>query len=84
MLIKRYSPSIVNKVTSKSTTITGSAEKSATVYVYNKSKKLGSGKVDSKGHFKVKIKAQKKKSTLTVYVKDAAGNSSKAKSVTVY
>ncbi len=74
----------VNKVTSKTVYIKGKAEKKATVYVYNKSKKIGTAKVDSKGNFKVKIKKQKKKSKLTVYVKDSAGNKSKVKSVIVY
>ena len=73
----------VNKVTSKTTTVTGKAEKSATVSVYNGSKKLGSGKADSKGNYKVKIKAQKKGSTLKVYASDAAGNKSGTKSVKV-
>ncbi|GKU83545.1 Ig-like domain-containing protein [Niallia sp. NCCP-28] len=74
---------IVNKVTSKTTTVTGKAEKSATVSIYNGSKKLGAGKADSKGNYKVKIAAQKKGSTLNVYASDAAGNKSSAKSVKV-
>lgn len=73
----------VNKVTSKTTTVTGKAEKNTTVYVYNGSKKLGAGKADSKGNYKVKIKAQKKGSTLKVHAIDAAGNKSGVKSVKV-
>ncbi|PKG25322.1 Ig-like domain-containing protein [Niallia nealsonii] len=73
----------VNKVTSKTTTVTGKAEKNATVYVYNGSKKLGSGKADSKGNYKVKIAAQKKGSTLKVHASDADGNKSGAKSIKV-
>ncbi|WKA53986.1 Ig-like domain-containing protein [Planococcus shixiaomingii] len=73
----------VNKVTSKSTSISGKAEKSATVLVYNGSKKIGQGTVDSKGDFKVKIKAQKKGSSLKVYVQDKAGNKSGSKIIKV-
>ena len=85
-VLDRTAPSapIVNKVTSKTVKLSGKAERYATVYVYNKSKRIGTGKVDSKGYFKVTIKAQKKWSTLTVYVKDKAGNKSKNKSVRVY
>lgn len=74
---------VVNKVTSKSVYVTGKAEKNAKVYIYNKKKKVGEGTVNSKGHYKVKIKAQKKSSTLSVYAKDKAGNKSKTRSVKV-
>ncbi|WKA53985.1 Ig-like domain-containing protein [Planococcus shixiaomingii] len=73
----------INKVTSKSTTISGKAEKSATVLVYNGSKKIGQGTVDSKGNFKVKITLQKKGSSLKVSVQDKAGNKSGSKTVKV-
>ncbi|WP_339184429.1 Ig-like domain-containing protein [Bacillus sp. FSL R5-0416] len=74
----------VNKVTTKTTTITGKGEKYTTVYVYNKSKKVGTAKLDKKGQYKVKIKKQKKNVRLTIYLKDAAGNKSKSKTVKVY
>ncbi|WP_186763853.1 Ig-like domain-containing protein [Planomicrobium sp. CPCC 101079] len=73
----------VNKVTSKSTTITGKGEKAATVLIYNGSKKIGQGTVDSKGSFKVKIKAQKKGSSLKVCIQDKAGNKSGSKTLKV-
>lgn len=73
----------VNKVTSKSTAVSGKGEKAATVLFYNGSKKIGQGTVDSKGNFKVKIKAQKKGASLKLYVQDKAKNKSKSKSVKV-
>ncbi|MEH7348155.1 Ig-like domain-containing protein [Gottfriedia acidiceleris] len=73
----------VNKITSKSTSITGKTEASATVSAYNGSKLIGSAKADSKGNFKIKIKAQKKGSTIKVYAVDAAKNKSAARSVKV-
>lgn len=73
----------VNKVTTKSKTVTGKAEKNATVYVYKGSKQLSKATVNSKGAYTVKIAAQKKNTKLSVYVKDKAENKSKSVSVTV-
>lgn len=73
----------VNKVTSKSKTVTGKAEKNATAYVYKGSKQLGKATVNSKGAYTVKIAAQKKNTKLSVYVQDNAGNKGKTVSVTV-
>ncbi|WOD61743.1 Ig-like domain-containing protein [Niallia taxi] len=73
----------VNKVTSKSKSVTGKAEKNTTVYVYKGSKQLGKATVNSKGAYTVKIAAQKKNTKLSVYVQDKAGNKGKAVSVTV-
>lgn len=73
----------VNKVTSKSTAVYGKGEKSATVLIYNGSKKIGQGTVDSKGNFKVKISPQKKGSYLKVKLQDNAGNKSGSKTVKV-
>ncbi|MFD2618626.1 Ig-like domain-containing protein, partial [Terrilactibacillus laevilacticus] len=73
----------INKVTYKSTTVTGKAEKGATVYLYNGSKYLGKATVNSKGTYSIKIKKQKKNSTLKVLVKDKAGNKSKYRSIKV-
>ncbi|MFJ8264771.1 Ig-like domain-containing protein [Peribacillus asahii] len=72
----------VNKVTSKTTTVTGKTEAKAIVQVKLGSKVLGKATADSKGNFKVKIKAQKKGKKLTIIASDKAGNSKKV-SVTV-
>ena len=73
----------VNKITSKTVTATGKGEKGATIYIYNGSKKIGQGIVDSGGNYKVKIKVQKKGSTLKVYAQDKSGNKSKSNTVKV-
>ena len=73
----------VNKITSKTVTATGKGEKGATIYIYNGSKKIGQGIVDNRGNYKVKIKAQKKGSTLKVYAQDKSGNKSKSRTVKV-
>lgn len=64
----------VNKITTKSKTITGKTEAAATVSAKVGSKSLGSAKADSKGNYKISIKAQKKNSTVTVTATDKAGN----------
>lgn len=74
----------VNNVTSKSTVVSGKGEKAASVFIYNGTKKIGQGTVDSKGYFKVKISFQKKGSSLKVYLQDKAGNKSGSKMVKVY
>lgn len=73
----------VKTLTSKSTSISGSAEKGATVYVYRGSKYLGKAAVNSKGSYTVKISKQKKGASLKVYAKDKAGNKSKSKTIKV-
>ncbi|WP_350302285.1 Ig-like domain-containing protein [Peribacillus frigoritolerans] len=73
----------VNKITSKTVTVTGKSEKGASIYIYNGSKKIGQGVVDSRGNYKVKIKAQKKGSTIKVYAQDKSGNKSKSKTTKV-
>ncbi|GHI00407.1 Ig-like domain-containing protein [Neobacillus kokaensis] len=73
----------VNKVTSKSTKVTGSTEKASTVYVYRGKTYLGKDVADSKGKYSVKIKAQKKGAVLTIYAVDKAGNKSKTVSIKV-
>ncbi|MFD2617529.1 Ig-like domain-containing protein [Terrilactibacillus laevilacticus] len=72
-----------NNVTYKSTKVTGKAEKGATVYLYNGSKYLGKATVSSKGTYSIKMKRQKKNSTLKIYAKDKAGNKSKYRYVKV-
>ncbi|WP_350302201.1 Ig-like domain-containing protein [Peribacillus frigoritolerans] len=73
----------LNKITSKTVTVTGKGEKRVSIYIYNGSKKIGQGIVDGRGYFKVKIKAQKKGSSLKVYAQDKSGNKSKSKTVKV-
>ncbi|WP_429742380.1 Ig-like domain-containing protein [Bacillus salipaludis] len=41
-------------------------------------------KTDSKGHFKVRIRAQMKGYTLTVFAEDPSGNKSKNRGIKVY
>jgi len=84
-VIDKTAPGVptVNKVTTKSTTVTGKAEKSSTIYLYNGKKKIGKVTVDSKGNYKIKISKQKKGTTLKVYAQDKAGNKSKEKTIKV-
>lgn len=70
-------------VTYKSTSISGSAEKYATVYVYRGSKYLGKASVNSKGTYTVKISKQKKSTSLKLYAKDKAGNKSNYRTIKV-
>ncbi|MFF2877251.1 Ig-like domain-containing protein [Gottfriedia sp. NPDC057991] len=67
---------VVNKVTSKSKTVTGSAEKNASVKVYRGSTLIGQSSVNSSGKFSVSIKVQKANTYLKVYVIDKSGNKS--------
>ena len=84
-VIDKTAPAIasVNKVNEKSKYVTGKAEKGATVRVYNGKKLIGKAVVNSKGNYKVKIKAQKEGTSLTVTAQDKAGNQSKATTVKV-
>ncbi|MET3194627.1 Ig-like domain-containing protein [Gottfriedia sp. OAE603] len=75
---------VVNKVTNKTTVITGKAEKYSTVYVYRGSKYLGKAKADSKGNVRIKVAKQQKNSKLTVYAIDSAKNKSASTIVKVY
>lgn len=65
---------VVNKVTSKSKTVTGSAEKYASVKIYRGSALIGQSSVNSSGKFSVSIKVQKANTYLKVYVTDKSGN----------
>jgi hypothetical protein len=65
---------VVNKVTSKSKTVTGKTEANATVEVKLGTKLLGKATADAKGNYKVTIKQQKKGAKLTVIAKDKAKN----------
>ena len=73
----------VNKVTSKTTKVTGTAEKNATVKIYRGSTHLKTATVNSKGRYTLSIKAQKKGKVLSVYAYDKAKNKSKVTKVTV-
>ncbi|MEH6944086.1 Ig-like domain-containing protein [Bacillus sp. JJ722] len=74
----------VNKVTTASTILSGKAEASSTVYVYNGKTLIGKARVDSKGNFKTNIKKQKLGSKLSISAKDESGNLSKATLTKVY
>ncbi|MDN4071691.1 S8 family peptidase [Fictibacillus terranigra] len=74
----------VDKVTTKSTAVTGKSVANGTIKVKDKSKKvISSAKVSAKGTFKASIKKQKKGAVLYVTVTDAAKRESKAVKVTV-
>ncbi|MCR2821442.1 Ig-like domain-containing protein [Lederbergia panacisoli] len=73
----------VNKVTIKSTSVSGKAEANSTVYVKVGSKVIASGKAGKTGSFSIKVKKQKSGTILYVYAKDKAGNTGKATKVTV-
>lgn len=73
----------VNKVTVKTTKITGKAEAGAKVTVKVGNKVIGQATANNKGNFTVKISKQKVGSALSITVKDKAGNISKVKKVTV-
>lgn len=68
----------VNKVKKSSTKVTGKAEAGSKVYIKVGKKIIGLSTVSKKGIFTVKIKKQKVNTKLVVYVKDQAGNMSKA------
>lgn len=64
----------VNTVTTKSTKISGYTGAYLTVQVKYGSKVVASGKTTSRGTFSLKMKKQKKKAKLVVFVKDSVGN----------
>ncbi|WP_210469996.1 Ig-like domain-containing protein [Sporosarcina sp. 6E9] len=73
----------VKAVDDNDKTVSGTAEANSTVTVKNGKKILGSPKVDKSGKFKLTIKSVKAGTKLTFTAKDAAGNVSKVKTVTV-
>ncbi|MFJ8261897.1 alkaline phosphatase PhoX [Rummeliibacillus sp. NPDC094406] len=73
----------VKKVTQKTTSVTGKTEANATVFIYNGNKLLGKTVANSKGDYKVKIKALKKGTTLKVVAQDQAGNKSNSTAIKV-
>ncbi|WP_251033144.1 Ig-like domain-containing protein [Bacillus sp. ISL-7] len=76
-------PKIKTTVKSKTKEVTGTAEAYSTITIKVGSKVIGTAKADSKGNFKVKIKAQKKKAIISVTATDKARNISKATTVKV-
>ncbi|QQZ10018.1 pre-peptidase C-terminal domain-containing protein [Heyndrickxia vini] len=72
----------VNKITTKTTKVTGTAASGLRVYVKKGSKVLGTSTV-AKGKYAVKIPKQKKKTVLTIVARDEAGNYSSAVKTTV-
>ncbi|MDR7078864.1 hypothetical protein J2Y03_003921 [Neobacillus niacini] len=78
------SPPVVNKVTYKSSTVTGKAEAGATVYIYKGVTLIGKQVANQYGNFNAAIIVQKAGSLLEVSVLDKAGNQSKLVSVKVY
>ncbi|MFP5114091.1 Ig-like domain-containing protein [Bacillaceae bacterium C204] len=73
----------INKVDDNDRKVTGKAEADSRVTVKVGSKTLGSANADSKGNYSVKIKAQKKGTTLAVTAKDKAGNKSQKRTIKV-
>ncbi|MFJ7847241.1 S8 family serine peptidase [Peribacillus sp. NPDC097206] len=73
----------VNKVTPKTTKVTGKAEASSTVSIKTSGKVIGSAKATNKGNFTVKIAKQSAGKIVYVYAKDEAKNVSKSRKVTV-
>lgn len=65
---------VVNKVTSKSKTVTGKTEANTTVEVKLGTKLLGKATADAKGNYKITIKQQKKGNKLTINAIDKAKN----------
>ncbi|MEH7308111.1 Ig-like domain-containing protein, partial [Neobacillus drentensis] len=76
-------PKIKTVVKSTTKEVTGTAEAYSTITIKVGKKVIGTAKADSKGKFKVKIKAQKKKTVLSVTASDKAKNVSKAVAVKV-
>lgn len=64
---------VVNPVSDKDITVTGTAEKGSTIEVYANKVKLGSGVTAEEGTFSVSISKQKAGTKLTVTAKNAAG-----------
>ncbi|MFT8321751.1 MAG: glycerophosphodiester phosphodiesterase family protein [Bacillus sp. (in: firmicutes)] len=80
VLIKdKTAPSIskVNSVYKNSTAISGNAEMNATVTVKVDEKTIGTGRVNNKGHFKVKIAKQRRNKRVIITASDQARNKSK-------
>ncbi|KAA1036910.1 hypothetical protein ERX35_010290 [Macrococcus equipercicus] len=77
------SPATVNKMTTRSISVSGKGEKYAIVEIYKGKSKYATGKVSSKNTYSIKVAKQKRGTVLTVYLKDKAGNKSKGTAVKV-
>ncbi|WP_426273734.1 Ig-like domain-containing protein [Exiguobacterium sp. R-17] len=84
-VIDRTPPMItsVSKLKRTDGFVNGKAESDAKITVFHGSQKIGEGKVDAKGIFKVKIKKQKGGSLLIIRAQDKSGNKSKDKTIRV-
>ncbi|MGJ0278950.1 Ig-like domain-containing protein, partial [Streptococcus pyogenes] len=67
----------ISKISTKSKVVSGKGEKNSTVYIYRGSSRIGQATVDTKGNYKLNIKAQKKGTKLTIYSVDKVKNKSK-------
>jgi uncharacterized repeat protein (TIGR02543 family) len=74
---------IVNKVTTKTTKVTGKAEAGSAVVIKVGTKIIGTATADKDGNYTVSIAKQKAGTNLNVTAKDKAGNVSAATKVTV-
>lgn len=86
VVLDKIAPKVVKlstKITTSTTKISGVAEANSKVVVYRNGKLYKTVKATSKGKFKVVIAKQKKSTVLSFVSKDAAGNKSKTKKVTV-
>ncbi|MDR6999971.1 SpoIID/LytB domain-containing protein [Neobacillus niacini] len=68
----------VGVVSNKDSSVSGTAEAKATIYVKAGSKVIRKGAADTKGKFKVTIPKQKAGTKLSISAKDTAGNTSKS------
>ncbi|RHW42744.1 hypothetical protein D1B31_03930 [Neobacillus notoginsengisoli] len=84
-VIDKIAPAIptVNAVYSTHTTVKGKAEKSSYITVKSGKTIIGTAQTDTKGNYTVKIKRQKRGTTLTITAKDKAGNTSQPRTVKV-
>ncbi|MED4230128.1 Ig-like domain-containing protein [Priestia megaterium] len=73
----------VNRVTSQSTSVTGTTEANAKLTIKVGTRLIGSGAADAKGQFKVAIAKQKVGTKLSIASTDLSGNQSVAKVITV-
>jgi large repetitive protein len=76
-------PIVNGAMTTKTTSVSGKAEISSSVYIYNGTKLVAKITADKNGTFKSNIKAQKKGAKLTIFAKDKAGNKSRVKMIVV-
>ncbi|MFS0904326.1 Ig-like domain-containing protein [Priestia aryabhattai] len=65
----------VNTLTEKSTAVTGTGEKNASIYIKVGGKIIASGKIDGNGKFSVKIPAQKAGTEVTAVLQNKVGYS---------